>query len=300
MLGGLAAVIVGALLASLMLVSGSGASVASQVDLGTAEPFAVLGGQTVTNAGTTTISGNLGVSPGTAITDAGTLTLSGTSTVHRNDAVASQAQSDVTIAYNDAAGRAPDSTSTTPNDITGATLLAGVYRSSSSLALTGPVTLDAQGDPNAVFIFRVGSTLITGSGSRVVLTNNARGCNVFWQVGSSATLGTTTDFQGTILALTSITANTGATVHGRLLARNGSVTLDTNTITRQACPARQAPRERPAGAEQAPRARAAGPGRVAPRARGARVAAPGRPAQAPTAAQERAESESPLWGWRAE
>ena len=116
-------------------------------------------------------------------------------------------------------------------DSGGQTLAPGVYNSASSLGLTGPVVLEAQGDPSAVFVFQAGSTLITAPTSTVALTGGAQACNVFWQVGSSATLNTASTFVGTIMALTSATLDTGATVQGRVLARNGAVTLDTNTIT---------------------------------------------------------------------
>jgi hypothetical protein len=209
------------------------ASASSQatVGLGNADPFAVLGATTVTNTGPTVITGDLGLSPGTAVTGVPSIVLQGS--IHTADAVAGQAQVDLTTAYNDAAGRAPDSAN--PPDLTGETLTGGVYRSASSLGLTGSVTLDGQGNPAAVFIFQIGSTLITGSGSHVVLAGGAQACNVFWQVGSSATLGTASQFAGTILALTSITLTTGATVQGRVLARNGAVTMDSNTITRPSC-----------------------------------------------------------------
>jgi hypothetical protein len=154
-------------------------------------------------------------------------------TIHAADAVAAQAQTDTTTAYNDTAARAP--AVSVSGDLGGLVLTPGVYKSSSSLGLTGDVTLDAQGDPSAVFILQVSSTLTTASSSRVVLTNGADACNVFWQVGSSATLGTNSSFRGTILALTSITLNTGATVDGRAFARNGAVTMDDNTITRANC-----------------------------------------------------------------
>jgi hypothetical protein len=218
-------------LVSSTLVPAATASDQAPVGLGTADSFAVLAGSTVTNTGPTTITGDLGLTPGTAVTGSQSITLLGT--VHATDAVAGQAQSDLTTAYNDAANRPPDANN--PVDLGGHTLTAGVYKSASSLGLTGDLTLDAQGDPNAVFIFQVGSTLTTASGSRVVLVGGAQACNVFWQVGSSATLGTTSLFKGSILALTSITVNTAATMDGRALARNGAVTLDTNTITRQSC-----------------------------------------------------------------
>ena len=154
-------------------------------------------------------------------------------TIHAADAVAAQAQSDVTTAYNDAAGRTP--AVVVPGDLGGLLLTPGVYKQSSSLLLTGVATLDAQGDPSAVFIFQVGSTLTTASNSRVLLTGGAQSCNVFWQIGSSATIGTGTSFSGNILALQSITVTTGATLQGRALARNGAVTLDTNTISTANC-----------------------------------------------------------------
>jgi len=203
------------------------------VDLGTADAFGVLAGTTVTNTGPTVVCGNVGVSPGTAVVGfpPGTVICG---VIHAADAVAAQAQSDLTIAYDDAAGRACD-VELTGSDLGGLTLVSGVYCFDTSAFLTGTVTLDAQGDPNAVFIFQIGSTLITASGSTVDLINGAQACNVFWQVGSSATLGTDTTFVGNILALTSITAQTGTTVDGRLLARNGAVTLDDNVIVRAEC-----------------------------------------------------------------
>ena len=152
--------------------------------------------------------------------------------IHAADAVALQAQADVTTAYNDAAGRA--TTATVTADLGGRTLVAGVY-TGGALGLTGALTLDAQGDPNAVFVFQAASTLITASTSSVNLINGANPCNVYWQVGSSATLGTNSVFVGTVLALTSVAATTGATVQGRLLARNGEVTLDNNVITVPNC-----------------------------------------------------------------
>jgi len=201
------------------------------VGLGTDGAFAVLAGQTVTNTGPSTINGNLGVSPGAAITGFPPGTVNGT--IHAADAVAGQAQQDLTTAYNSAAGRTPFTA--VPADLTGLTLTPGVYNNASALSLTGALTLDAQGNPDAVFIFQAGSTLITGSGSTVNLINGAQPCNVFWQVGSSATLGTTSSFAGNILALTSISMYNGVTVAGRALARNGSVTLINDTVTAANC-----------------------------------------------------------------
>jgi hypothetical protein len=203
------------------------------VGLGTAGGFAVLGGAGVTNTGPTVVNGDLGTCPTSAITGFPPGGVNGT--IHAADAVACGAQSDLTIAYNDAAGRPPTTTFPGPTDLGGTTLLPGVYTSPSSLAITGTLTLDAQGDPNAVFIFQAGSTLITAPNSHVVLINGAQACDVFWQVGSSATLGVGSTFIGSVLALTSVTANTNASVQGRLLARNGATTLDSNVITRPVC-----------------------------------------------------------------
>ena len=202
------------------------------VGLGTAGSFAVLAGTTATNTGPTTISGSLGVSPGTAITGFPPGHVSN-GIKHSADAVALQAKADLTAAYLDAAGRTPFTV--TGKQLGGKTLAPGVYRGSSELALTGTVTLDAHGDAGSIFIFQAGSTLITASNSVVRLTNGAQACNVFWQVGSSATLGTNSRFTGTILALTSATLNTGASVTGRILARNGAVTMDSNVISETAC-----------------------------------------------------------------
>ena len=203
------------------------------VGLGTAGSFAVLAGTTVTNTGPSSISGDLGVSPGTAVTGFPPgIVFNGR--IHRADGVAGDAQSDLTTAYNDAAGRSP--TANVPAFIgAGQTLAPGVYKASSSLEVGGSLTLDAHGDPNAVFIFQAPSTLVTDSASNIVLTGDAQACNVFWQVGSSATLGTGSDFSGSILALTSITVTTGDTIAGRVLARNGAVTLDDDTITTSTC-----------------------------------------------------------------
>jgi hypothetical protein len=216
------------------LILGASRASAAQapVGLGTADSFAVLGGRTVTNTGPTVVSGDLGVSPGSAVTGfpPGAVV---NGTIHAADAAAEQAQSDVTTAYNDAADRTP--ATRVSRDLVGQTLTPGVYKAPSSLRLTGTVRLDAEGDPQAVFIFQIRSTLVTRSNSNVALIRGAQACNVFWQVGSSATLGTNTTFRGNILALTSITLNTGASIDGRALARNGAVTMDSNVVTRPVC-----------------------------------------------------------------
>jgi hypothetical protein len=224
-----------AVLSMVMLVFASGALAAqAPVSLGTTASYAVLAGTTVTNTGPTTVGGNLGLSPGSSVTGFPPGLVSG-GVQNVANAAAVQAQSDLVIAYNDAAGRTP-ATTVAGDSLGGLTLTAGLY-GGGALDLTGTLTLDAQGDSSAVFIFQAASTLITASASVVKLINGASPCNVFWQVGSSATLGTTTLFRGTILALTSIGLNTGATVDGRLLARNGAVTLDSNTINSAVCSA---------------------------------------------------------------
>jgi type VI secretion system secreted protein VgrG len=219
------------LLAAALLWQQSAAFAATPVGLGTAASYSVLAGTTVTNTGPTTLQGDVGVSPGSAVTGFPPGVTTGT--IHAADAVALQAQSDVGIAYDNAAGQAL--TTSVSGDLVGRTLTEGVYNSTSSLALSGQLTLDGQGNPNSVFVFQVASGLTTASASSIILTNGAQACNVFWQVGSSAALGTASIFKGTILALTSITVATGATVEGRAMARNGQVSLDTNVFTTPAC-----------------------------------------------------------------
>jgi len=214
------------------LVSGAQAA-ATSVPLGTADSFVVLAGAGVTNTGATTLNGDIGTFPTTSISGSGTLTITGVN--HAGDAVTQGAKTDLVTAYDTAAGEGP--TSPIVADLGGQSLVPGVYNSASSIGLTGALTLNAGGDPTAVWVFQAGSTLTTASASEINLTNGAQACNVFWQVGSSATLGTNSRFRGSILALTSITATTGATIEGRLLARNGAVTLDTNTITKATCAA---------------------------------------------------------------
>ena len=199
------------------------------VDLGAAASFGVLAGTTVTSTGNTTVNGDLGVSPGTAVTGFGPGVVNGT--IHAGDATAAAAEAALTTAYNDAAGRSL-SPVTLIGDIGGNTLFPGLYKSTSSMSIaSGDLTLDAQGNPNAVFIFQIASTLTTSSSRQVILSGGANPANIFWQVGSSATLGTSSTFEGNILALTSITLATGATLNGRALAENGQVSLDANSVT---------------------------------------------------------------------
>src|ERR1051325_7526377 len=196
------------------------------VPLGTATTFGVLAGSTVTSTGETTVNGDLGVSPGAAVT--GTLRVSGM--IHAGDPTAAQAQAHLTIAYDDAAGRTVGAI-TVAGNLGGLTLVPGLYKSTSSLEISsGDLTLDAQGDPNAVWIFQMGSTFVTTVGRQVILAGGAKAANIYWQVGSSATLGTISVVKGNILALASITMNTGATLEGRALARTGAVTMDANTV----------------------------------------------------------------------
>lgn len=217
---------------STLVFAGSAFGADATVGLGTAGSFSVLAGSTVTNTGPTTMFGDLGLSPGSSVTGAPHVL----GQTHVDDAVAIGAKNALTTAYNDAASR--PSSGSAGTELSGQTFLAGVRTASGSLLLSaGALTLDAQGDPNAVFIFQVGSTLITGSNTSVLLVNGAQACNVFWQVGSSATLGTGTRFVGTVMAAATITAKTAATIHGRLLAQTAAVNLDTNTITNSNCSA---------------------------------------------------------------
>ena len=216
----------------LTLVSGAAAA-AQSVPLGAADGFAVLAGSGFSNTGPTIVRGDLGTYPTT--TEVGTASVTITGTNHAGDAVTQGAKTDLATAYTTASGEGP--TTAIAADLAGQTLTAGVYNSASSIGLSGALTLNGGGNPNAVFVFQAGSTLTTGSASTINLINGAQSCNVFWQVGSSATLGTGSTFRGTIIALTSITVTTGVTVDGRVLARNGAVTLDTDTISRPSCAA---------------------------------------------------------------
>jgi Ice-binding-like len=210
-----------------MCVSHDATAAQATISLGSTAPFGVLAATTVTTIPTTTINGDLGVSPGNTVSGAPILN----GTLHLGDPIAAQAQLDLTTAYNDAAGRTIAAISVTGN-LGGLTLAPGLYKSTSSLEISsGDLTLDAQGDPNAVWIFQMASTLVTTVGRKVILTGGAQAANIYWQVGSSATIGGSSVFKGTILADQSITMNTGATLDGRALARNGAVALDANTIT---------------------------------------------------------------------
>jgi len=203
------------------------------VGLGTAKSFAVLAGTGITNTGATTISGDVGSFPTATETGFATVVLTGTN--HHGDAVTQGAKADLTTAYNDAAGRTP-ATAVAGGILGGKTLVGGVYNAGGkTLDLTGTLTLNGQNDPNSVWIFQATSDLITASSSTVAFVNGGQPCNVFWQVTSSATLGSGSHFVGTIMALTSITMNAGVTLNGRALARNGDVTLINDTITRPAC-----------------------------------------------------------------
>jgi hypothetical protein len=199
--------------------------------LGTASAFSVLAGSTVTNTGATTIDRSVGVHPGSAVTGESTMVVGGTT--HKADAVALQAKTDLTTAYNNAAAQTPPISEDA--ELGGETLVGGVYNRPAAMGLTGQLTLDGANNPNSIWVFQAGSTLITAPGSSVVLINGANPCNVFWQVGTSATLDTTTHFVGTIMAEASITMNTGATIQGRTLARSGAVNLHNNVFTSPNC-----------------------------------------------------------------
>lgn len=222
-----------ALAAGLAVAAFPAAAHSAPVDLGTAGPFVVLGGSSVTNTGPSVLNGDLGVSPGTSLVGFGLPAVVNGAT-HANDGVAAQAQLDLTTAYNVAA--ATPASDMTGLDLGSRVVTPGAYRYSSSAQLTGALTLDAQGDPNAQFVFAIGSTLTTASASSVNLINGASPCNVYWQIGSSATIGSTTAFQGNVMALTDITLNNGATVQGRMLARNGQISMDNNVLSRPDCP----------------------------------------------------------------
>lgn len=207
-------------------------TVQATIPLVGASNFAILAGSAVSSTGATTVNGDLGLSPGSSVGGFPPGILIGTQ--HVNDAIANQAKLDLTAAYNDAAGRTATDIVTLSGNIGGLTLTPGLYKSTSSLAISsGDLTFDAKGDANAVFIIQIASTLTTTSGRKVILAGGAQASNIFWQVGSSVTFGTTSVFKGTVLAMQSITFNTGATLNGRGLARIGAVVMAGNSIVKE-------------------------------------------------------------------
>ncbi len=235
-LAALASVGVIAAAAVLSVSQPASAGIVPTVPLATAGNYSVLGATTVTNTNLSVIGQSVGLSPGPSIVGFPPGIVLPPGTIQGADSVTGQAQSDLTTAYVNAAGR-PTEFPNTNADLVGLTLAPGVYSAASKapLGLSGELVLDGQGNPNAVFIFQTDSTLITGSGSSIRVINGASECNVFWQVGSSATLGSGSSFIGNILALTSVTVQSSAVVQGRALARNGAVTLDNNVFTAPSC-----------------------------------------------------------------
>lgn len=204
----------------------------STVSLGSSSGLAILAGSAITNVGATSITGDMGLSPGTSVGGFPPGILVGT--LHINDNIATQAKLDLTAAYNDAAGRTSKDIVTLSGNIGGLTLTPGLYKSTSSLAISsGDLTFDAKGNASAVFIIQIASSLTTTSGRKVFLSGGASAANIFWQVGSSATFGTTSVFKGTVMAMQAITFQSGATLDGKALARTGSVVLAGNTIVNQ-------------------------------------------------------------------
>ncbi|CAD5990897.1 LPXTG-motif cell wall-anchored protein [Agreia sp. COWG] len=238
----IAAGCVGALALSAPLSASADTIIDGPVNLGTAITYGVLGATAVTNTNPTVVNGDVGISPGSSVTGfegAPDGTINGT--LHQTDAAALKAQQDANTAYNVAAGLTPQASGLT--ELAGQTLTPGVYRGDTQ-QLSNNGTLTLAGSANSVWVFQASSTLTIGSGTSILITGGASACNVFWQVGSSASIGTDAAFQGTVLALTSITATTRATIVGRLLALNGAVTLDTNTITASTgCPPAGTPSE---------------------------------------------------------
>lgn len=203
----------------------------SNVTLGSTSTLAILAGSSITSTGATVITGDLGLSPGSSVGGFPPGILNGTE--HINDEISTQAKLDLTAAYDDLAGRTSTDIVTLSGNIGGLTLTPGLYKSTSSLAISsGDLTFDARGDADAIFIIQVATTLTTTSGRQVILSGGALASNIFWQVGSSATFGTTSVFKGTVMAMQSITLNTGATVDGKVLARTGSVTMAGNTVVK--------------------------------------------------------------------
>jgi len=208
-------------------------TVQANISLGSnASTLAVLAGTSITNTGATTITGDIGLSPGTSVGGFPPGILNGD--LHINDAIANNAKLDLTAAYNDAAGRTATDRVTLSGNLGGLTLTPGLYKSTSSLAISsGDLTFDAKGNSSAVFIIQIASTLTTTSGRKVILSGGAQASNIYWQVGSSATFGTTSVFKGTVMAMEAITFKTGATLDGKALARTGTVILAGNTIVKK-------------------------------------------------------------------
>jgi LPXTG-motif cell wall-anchored protein len=233
---GVPAIAIVAIAAFALFTSNAPSGAAVTVPLGNSSNFAVLAGSGITNTGATTVSGTAGGDMGSAPTPAFTGEVSVTTTGTKYlaaEAIVVGAKTALDTAYLDAAGRT--STASISADLGGQTLVGGVYTGASSIGLTGTLILDGADDPNSVWIFQAGSTLTTASASTVSLIRGAQACNVFWQVGSSATIGTGSNFVGHVLALTSITDDGGSTINGQLLARNGAVTLNNTTIINNAC-----------------------------------------------------------------
>jgi len=202
------------------------------VSLSGSSNFVILSGSSITSTGATIVTGDLGLSPGSSVGGFPPGILNGTQ--HINDVLVNQAKLDLTAAYNDAAGRTSTDMVSLSGNIGGLTLTPGLYKSTSSLAVSsGDVTFDAKGNADAIFIIQIASTLTTTSGRKVILSGGALASNIFWQVGSSATFGTTSVFKGTVMAMQSITLNTGAKLNGRALARIGGITMAGNTIVKQ-------------------------------------------------------------------
>ena len=232
-----ALVALGASIATTLIIAGDAhAGIVPTVSMGTAANYSVLAGSTVTNTNPSVIGQSVGLSPGSAVVGFPPGVVLAPAIIDAASPVTLQAQNDLTTAYADAALRSVEFTQTNP-DLVGDTLIPGVYAATAKapLGLSGQLVLDGQNNPNAVFIFQTDSTLITSTGSSIVLINGASECNVFWQVGSSATLGSGSVFVGNVLALTSITVQSAVVVHGRALARNGAVTLDNDTFTAPSC-----------------------------------------------------------------
>jgi hypothetical protein len=207
-------------------------TIQSTVLLAAASNFALLAGSAVSSTGATVITGDLGLSPGSSVGGFPPGILNGTLRI--NDIIANQAKLDLTAAYNDVAGRTSTDIVTLSGNIGGLTLTPGLYKSTSSLAISsGDLTFDAKGNADAIFIIQIASTLTTTSGRKVILSGGALASNIYWQVGSSATFGTTSVFKGNVLVMQSITFNTGATLDGRALARTGAVVMGGNTIVKQ-------------------------------------------------------------------